>query len=64
MSEKCNWVVRPGTQNTFWAYTPCRRGFNYLSKVHKASYIKSSYEGRMCPICGKTIQCNLELVEE
>ena len=35
--ETCKWVVREGTHNTFWAFTPCKNGFNYLSKVHKAS---------------------------
>ena len=60
----CKWIVRDGTHNTFWAYTPCKKGFNYLSKVHKAEHIKDAYDGRLCPICGKPISCNTEMVEE
>jgi len=60
----CRWIVRPGTLNTFWAYTPCKKGFNYLSKVHKAEHIKDAYDGRLCPICGKLIECDLWLVTE
>ena len=33
---KCKWVVREGTYDTFWAHTPCKDGFNYLSKVKRA----------------------------
>lgn len=60
----CKWVVRGGTRGTFWAYTPCKSGFNYLSRVSKAENIKSEYNGRICPICGKPIECNTELIEE
>ena len=59
----CKWVVRDGTRNTFWAFTPCQRGFNYLSKIHTAEQIKPTYDGRACPICGKPIECNMYLVE-
>lgn len=62
--ETCKWVVREGTHNTFWAFTPCKNGFNYLSKVHKASEIKDAYNGRLCPICGNVIDINVELVGE
>lgn len=61
---KCVWVIRPGTANTFWAYTPCKRGFNYLSRVRVASEIRAAYDGRICPICGKVIECNMALIEE
>ena len=61
---KCKWTVREGTYDTFWAYTPCKSGFNYLSKIHKADQIKSTYDGRLCPICGNSIECNTELLEE
>ena len=63
-TEVCNWIIRPGTNNTYWAYTPCEKGFNYLSKVNNADSIKPAYENRLCPICGKPIKCNTELVEE
>lgn len=61
---KCKWIVRNGTNNTFWAYTPCKRGFNYLSRTNKADQIKSLYDNRLCPICNKLIECNIELVME
>ena len=61
---KCKWVVREGTYDTFWAHTPCKDGFNYLSKVHTAEQIKPTYDGRQCPICGKTIEINTELLKE
>lgn len=60
----CNWIVRDGTNNTFWAYTPCKRGFNYLSRIGKVEQIKPFYDGRQCPICGKSIVCNIDLVTE
>ena len=43
MSRECKWTVRPGTADTFWASTPCKPGFNYLSKVKKAESIKDVY---------------------
>ena len=61
---KCKWVVRGGTNNTFWAFTPCVRGFNYLSRISKVEQIKPYYDSRQCPICGKPIECNIELVAE
>ena len=59
----CKWIVRDGTNNSFWALTTCQRGFNYLSKVSNARQIKPIYDGRLCPICGNPIECNVELVE-
>ena len=64
MSNTCKWVVRPGTLNTYWAYTTCKPGCNYLSKVNNADQIKDAYENRICPICGKNIKLNLELVSD
>lgn len=58
----CKWVVREGTNNTFWAYTTCKPGFNYLSRIHEAKDIIPAYNGRLCPICGKKIVINDELV--
>ena len=60
----CQWVVRDGVNNTFWAYTPCKRGFNYLSRINKVERIKPFYDGKECPICGKSIECNINLVAE
>lgn len=59
----CKWVVRPGKCDTFWAYTTCKSGFNYLSRISRAADIKAMYDGRLCPICGGIIKCNTELVE-
>ena len=60
----CKWTVREGYGNSFWAFTPCKRGFNYLSKVNKADQIEETYNGRICPICGNVIACNVELIKE
>lgn len=60
----CNWIVRPGMNNSFWAFTPCKKGFNYLSRINRAADIKDAYDGRLCPICGGIIRCNTELVED
>ena len=58
----CKWVVREGRCNTYWAFTPCKKGFNYLSKARKVTEIKPQYEHHKCPICGELIELNLELV--
>jgi len=55
MSEYCEWAIREGKDDTLWAYTPCKNGFNYLSKAYKVEYLKVCYEDRLCPICGKPI---------
>ena len=60
--EKCKWIVRPGWNNSYWAYIPCKKGFNYLSKISKAKDIKNVYDGRICPICNNIIECNTELL--
>ena len=60
----CKWIVREGTNNTLWAFTPCKRGFNYLSRVKSEEEVKPAYDGRRCPICGKPIECNTDLVEK
>jgi len=60
---KCRWIVREGTNNSLWAATTCLLGFNYLSKVRNANQIKSVYDGRLCPICGKPIEIDMKLIE-
>ena len=62
MKDKCKWVVRFGTDNTLWAHTPCKPGFNYLSKTNKVEELEDLYDNRQCPICGNTIELNLKLV--
>ena len=61
-NNKCKWSIRPGTNNSFWAFTPCKPGFNYLSKVNKNNQKKPTYDNHTCPICGKRIECNMELI--
>lgn len=52
----CEWAVREGWGNSFWGHTPCKPGFNYLSKTNNVKYLKDCYQGRLCPICGKPIK--------
>lgn len=47
--------VRDGASLT-GGHTPCKSGFNYLSKTNKVSELKDCYENRLCPICGKPIK--------
>lgn len=54
--EYCEWAVREGWGNSYWASTPCKKGFNYLSKTNRVSQLKDCYENRLCPICGKPIK--------
>lgn len=61
---KCKWIIRPGTYNTFWAYTSCKPGYNYLSKINSTKDIEPAYNGRLCPICNKPIECDVELLKD
>ena len=60
---KCRWVVRPGTCNSFWAYTACTKykDYCYLSKVSNRDSVKSVYEKRICPKCNGIIEIDDEL---
>lgn len=60
----CKWVCRPGTAGSFWAYTPCKPGFNYLSRINRWEDIKDAYDNSKCPICRKPIECDIELCKE
>ena len=60
----CKWVVRERTNNSYWAFAPCKPGFNYLSKTHRVDEIEEVYNEHICPICGNKIVCNMELVRE
>ena len=42
MKEICKWKVREGTNNSFFAYTPCKPGFNYLSRSNNLESIKKN----------------------
>ena len=58
----CKWVVRPGTNGSFWAHTPCKSGYNPLTKINRANDIEDAYNGRICPICGRTIKIDMSLM--
>ena len=60
----CKWVIRPGTNNSFWAHTPCKHGYNPLTKVKRVSDIEDTYNGRSCPICGRPIHIDLSLMSK
>lgn len=62
--EVCRWIVREGNGFPYWAFTTCKKGFNPLTKVSKVSEIRPQYENRLCPICGKNIELNMEIVED
>lgn len=62
--SKCKWTIRPGINNSYWAFTPCNPGFNYISRVSRPEDIKPFYDNRRCPICGKPIECNIELIKD
>ena len=52
---KCTWVLREGTNDSLFAYTTCKPGFNYLSRSQKKEMVKMMYDGRLCPICYRPI---------
>ena len=65
--ETCRWIYRPGTNNTHWAMTTCKKGYNYLSKLNGSEPyvgVADSYNGRMCPICKKSIKMDYSIIEE
>lgn len=61
--DVCKWVIRPGTENTLWAYLPCRKTYNYLSKTSKKEQVKQTYDGKLCPVCNKPVECDVKLLE-
>lgn len=63
-NDYCLWRVRPGNNDSFWAHTPCKPGFNPLTKINKLDQIIPTYNGHKCPICGKPIKINLDLCLE
>lgn len=63
--DKCIWVYRPGTDNSHFAFTPCKPGFNFLSRLpYSKPYIgvADHYNGYNCPICGKKIQMDYSTI--
>lgn len=62
--EYCSWIIREGTNKSYWANTRCRGGFNYLSKVNRADQIIPTYDGCECPLCKKPIKISLELLDD
>lgn len=65
--EYCNWKYRPGTNNSHWAYTPCKSGYNPLTRIKDCEpYIGVAdyYNNKMCPICGKPIKIDYGVIKE
>ena len=65
-NKYCRWIYRPGLNNSHWAYTTCKRGFNYLSKLHNSDpYIGVAdyYNNSQCPICGKRIKMDYSIID-
>ena len=68
VKEHCRWIYRPGTNNSHWANTTCKPGFNYLSRLKDGSPSSVGcanwYNGKECPICGKPIKMDYSIIEE
>lgn len=65
-NKYCRWIYRPGFNNSHWAYTTCKKGFNYLSRLqHSESYIGVAdyYNNKQCPICGKRIKMDYSIID-
>lgn len=62
----CEWKYRPGTKQSHWAYTPCRSGFNPLTRIKNSEpYIGVAdyYNNCECPICKKPIKMNYGFIK-
>lgn len=65
--NECVWIYRPGTNDTHFAFTSCRPGFNFLSKVSKSKPyvgVADFYNDYNCPICGKRIRMDYSNIEK
>lgn len=63
----CKWIYSSGTNNSHWAHTTCRSGFNYLSKIKECEPyvgVADYYNDKQCPICGKPIKMDYGLINE
>ena len=66
MTEYCEWVYRPGTGDTHWAYTTCRPGYNPLTRIKPCEPFVGCadlYNGKSCPICNRPIKMNYGIIE-
>ena len=57
--DRCIWKYREGLNGSHYAFTPCKKGFSYLSRISESkSYVGVAdyYNGITCPICGKQVQ--------
>lgn len=64
--DTCKWIYRPGVNNSHFAMTPCKKGFNYLSKIPNSEpYIGVAdfYNGKQCPICNKPIEIKYDVIK-
>lgn len=68
MSEKyCEWKYRPGTNQSHWAYTPCKSGFNPLTRIENCDPyvgVADYYDGCECPICKKPIKIDYGVISK
>lgn len=67
MNRSCRWIYRPGTSGGHFALTTCRPGYNYLSKIISCVPgvgVADWYNGRLCPICGGTIEMDYCFIME
>lgn len=65
--EHCKWIYRPGTDNSHWADTTCKKGFNALTRIKNCEPyvgVADFYNGKKCTICGKPIQMDYTLIEK
>ena len=66
-TDYCIWVYRPGTNNSHWAFTTCKSGFNPLTRIPASEPFVGCadfYNDRLCPICDKPIKMNYRNIEE
>ena len=65
--EYCRWIYRPGTNNSHWANTTCKGGFNPLTRIKNCEPyvgVADFYNGKICMVCGKPIQMDYALIEK
>lgn len=66
-SSNCRWIYRPGTNNSHWAYTACKKGFNPLTRIPASEpFIGCAdfYNNKLCPICDRPICIDYVVIKE
>lgn len=68
MNKKyCEWKYRPGTNQSHWAYTPCKSGFNPLTRIENCDPyvgVADYYNNRECPICKRPIKIDYGVISK